>query len=426
MKPSEESLNMDTETVAAVSPGTRLSEARSQRGLTVEQVARETNLSPRYIRALDADDYDTLPGAAFIRGYIRRYAQLVQLPPDDLVADFDAAWLARTPVAAPQADARVMVTRGPVKAGGLGQAGKDLLGQGAARISVARILSWGSLALLLLLLAGTLFWNGDGSGSGESDGNDPMTLDMESDLVTDVPPAPVVPAVPAPVAPPADALLPAPGDAAIPVADPAAVPGTAPGAAPAPAPAAVMPAPATAAPKPLPGGTVVIPAAPVAAVAVPGGKPAPAGAAQAPAQTATVPVVSRPLTPGGQVAAPAVRPAAVTAPVTTLPSAPVRTGSAAAPATVVPVSPAAVAPAPTIESLTFGFTGKSWISVRDATGQELVYGLKNTGQSVTVTGQAPFSINIGNVNVTTLTRNGRPVSLKPYTRGEIASFRLAR
>ena len=63
--------------------------------------------------------------------------------------------------------------------------------------------------------------------------------------------------------------------------------------------------------------------------------------------------------------------------------------------------------------------------MRDATGQELVYGLKNIGQAVTVTGQAPFSINIGNVNVTTLSRNGRSVNLKQYARGEIASFRLA-
>ena len=63
--------------------------------------------------------------------------------------------------------------------------------------------------------------------------------------------------------------------------------------------------------------------------------------------------------------------------------------------------------------------------MRDATGQELVYGLKNAGQAVTVTGQAPFSINIGNVHVTSLSRNGRNVNLKQYARGEIASFRLA-
>lgn len=64
--------------------------------------------------------------------------------------------------------------------------------------------------------------------------------------------------------------------------------------------------------------------------------------------------------------------------------------------------------------------------MRDATGQELVYGLKNPGQTVSVSGQPPFTINIGNVHVTSMARNGKAVNLKPYTRGDIASFRLAR
>lgn len=396
MKPSEEVLNTDAVPAAVSSPGARLSQARSERGMTVEQVARETNLSPRYVQALETDDYDALPGAAFIRGYLRRYGQLVQLSPDALVADFDAAWRARAPAAGSLSDPNKMVARAPIKVSSLGQAGKDLLGQGAAGISIARILSWGSLLLLLLLLAGTLFWNGD-SGSDEVDANDPMTLDIESDVVaeaveplTPVAPAPVdaVPVVPAPAASVPGATLPA--DASAPVVDPAAAPAPAGATQPA-APASTMPA-----------------------------KPVAAPATTAP--VATVPVISRPLTPGVQPAV-APKPATTTIPVTTLPASPVRTGSAPAPAVVVPVTPP---PSPSIDSLTFNFSGKSWISVRDATGQELVYGLKNSGQSVTVTGQAPFSINIGNVNVTTLSRNGKAVSLKPYTRGEIASFRLAR
>tara|TARA_R110001599_G_scaffold28389_8_gene98156 strand:+ start:338 stop:631 length:294 start_codon:yes stop_codon:yes gene_type:complete len=93
-----------------------------------------------------------------------------------------------------------------------------------------------------------------------------------------------------------------------------------------------------------------------------------------------------------------------------------------------PAAPAeAAAPVPPrSDTLSFNFTGKSWISVRDSTGQELVYGLKNAGQSVTVTGQPPFAINIGSVRDTQMSRNGTPINLKPYTRGEIASFRLGR
>lgn len=458
MKPSEESVQVEPVAAPVATPGARLVQAREQRGLSVDQVSRETNLSPRYVQALESDDYDALPGAAFIRGYLRRYAQLVQLSPDEMVADFDAIWRKRAPAAAVLAEARP-ATRGPVKVSGLGQASKELFGQGAARISVARILSWGSLALLLLLLVGTLFWNGHGDNN-DIDSNDPMTLDMESDVVE-----PVVPAEPAP-APAVDAAAPvaAPVDGSVPVspAGAAAVPAPAPapaqtlapapavaptagqpapqtGVQPAVAPAAKPAAPVAGAPAPL---TAAPAATPAAAPAVRPQAPAAPGSSVIPAAptatkplgttapATTVPVISRPLTPGSQPVA-AARPAAATVPVITLPATPVRTGSAPAPATVVPVAPttttAVAAPvAPRIDSLSFNFTGKSWISVRDATGQELVYGLKNPGQTVTVTGQAPFSINIGNVNVTTLTRNGRVVSLKPYTRGEIASFRLAR
>ncbi|MBA4152386.1 MAG: hypothetical protein C0509_07485 [Acinetobacter sp.] len=81
---------------------------------------------------------------------------------------------------------------------------------------------------------------------------------------------------------------------------------------------------------------------------------------------------------------------------------------------------------PTIETLSFSFTGASWISVRDGTGQELVYGQKNAGQSVTVSGRPPFAINIGAVNFTSLIYNGNAVDLQPYARGNIASFRLGR
>lgn len=78
------------------------------------------------------------------------------------------------------------------------------------------------------------------------------------------------------------------------------------------------------------------------------------------------------------------------------------------------------------DTLTLSFSGKSWVSVRDGTGQELVYGLKKAGQTVSVVGKPPFTINIGSVTATRLQRNGKEVDLKPYQRGDIASFRLGR
>lgn len=155
-------------------------------------------------------------------------------------------------------------------------------------------------------------------------------------------------------------------------------------------------------------------------------EPAVAAPASEEVAVPAAPVASaNPATPAPPAAVVPVKPAETTA--QPAPAAVAARPADAAPAAT-PAAPGVTAPstsvAPRSESLSFSFSGKSWISVRDATGQELVYGLKNAGQTVNVTGQAPFSINIGNVNVTTLSRNGKPVSLKPYTRGEIASFRL--
>ena len=69
-------------------PGQRLKKAREVRGLTVDQVAKELHLSQRFVTAMEADAYKDLPEPAFVRGYMRRYAQLVKLSPDDIAGKF--------------------------------------------------------------------------------------------------------------------------------------------------------------------------------------------------------------------------------------------------------------------------------------------------------------------------------------------------
>lgn len=68
----------------SVLPGQRLREAREKAGLSQEEVARRLHLSTTFVRALENDDYDRLPEAIFIKGYLRNYARLLALPPDDV------------------------------------------------------------------------------------------------------------------------------------------------------------------------------------------------------------------------------------------------------------------------------------------------------------------------------------------------------
>src|SRR5581483_1659837 len=62
---------------------------RMQRGLTQEYVAGRLNLRTHLIEQLENDDYDVLPQAVFIKGYLRAYAQLLGVDSDPLVETFN-------------------------------------------------------------------------------------------------------------------------------------------------------------------------------------------------------------------------------------------------------------------------------------------------------------------------------------------------
>lgn len=65
--------------------GRWLARQRELRGMTVDEVARVTRLSPLAIQALENDRFDELPGKAFVVGYLRAYASCVGLDADELV-----------------------------------------------------------------------------------------------------------------------------------------------------------------------------------------------------------------------------------------------------------------------------------------------------------------------------------------------------
>lgn len=64
---------------ARLSPGAKLTTARTAMGWSVDQVASQLKLAKRQIVAIEADDYASLPEPAVIRGFIRTYAKLLKL-----------------------------------------------------------------------------------------------------------------------------------------------------------------------------------------------------------------------------------------------------------------------------------------------------------------------------------------------------------
>jgi cytoskeleton protein RodZ len=70
---------------AAALPGRRLAVARAAQNQSTADVARQLKLSVWQVEALEAGLYHQLPGPIFVRGFIRNYARLVKLDPNELV-----------------------------------------------------------------------------------------------------------------------------------------------------------------------------------------------------------------------------------------------------------------------------------------------------------------------------------------------------
>ena len=75
------------ETPAAVKgPSELLAEARQRLGFSQKEVADELYLTTSFIENIDAGDFASIPKPAFIKGYLRAYARVVQLSGDEIVA----------------------------------------------------------------------------------------------------------------------------------------------------------------------------------------------------------------------------------------------------------------------------------------------------------------------------------------------------
>jgi len=69
----------------ALSVGQLLREGRERAGLSVEDVVGKIKLASRQIEALEADDFQALPETAFVRGFVRSYAKLLDMDAQPLL-----------------------------------------------------------------------------------------------------------------------------------------------------------------------------------------------------------------------------------------------------------------------------------------------------------------------------------------------------
>jgi cytoskeleton protein RodZ len=68
--------------------GEHLKREREMRGVTLEEIAAATRISPRFLEALENEQWDRLPGGAFNRGFIRSVARFLGLDEENMVAEY--------------------------------------------------------------------------------------------------------------------------------------------------------------------------------------------------------------------------------------------------------------------------------------------------------------------------------------------------
>lgn len=68
--------------------GATLREARNRRKLDLSEVEAAIKIRPRYLSALENEDWDVLPGGAYTRGFIRTYAAFLGLDGERLADEY--------------------------------------------------------------------------------------------------------------------------------------------------------------------------------------------------------------------------------------------------------------------------------------------------------------------------------------------------
>lgn len=169
--------------------GERLKREREKRNISLEDVSASTKISTRMLHAIEDDHFDLLPGGIFNKGFVRAYARHLGLDEDETVADY----LEAAGESAPKPPSQNEVS--PLQ----------LHEQNPPQTEVAAHIPWGSLALVLLIVAiGLTGWGFYSRNKGMSDQNDAASDQEQISPATSSAPAVTPVASPSP-----DGIVPA-------------------------------------------------------------------------------------------------------------------------------------------------------------------------------------------------------------------------
>ena len=356
------------------SVGGALRDARIQSGMSVNEVSSRIKFAPRQIEALEADDYAQLPEIAFVRGFVRGYARLLELDADALLA------------ALPQGAVRPA----PEHANALAEVPFP-----NAHSTRKPNIMWLGAGLGVAVVLGLFVWLQGGSSDGSEQQPQVMSL-----VLPDAAPLTVENEAPTPMG---AAVEPATMVAIVAQPNP-------------PAATAIKPAPVAAVESAPLNEVKPVPAKPVAEVAKP----------VVPVVTAAKPAASGPLAVAVKPAAPAL-----------VSSLPIPEKAVATPATPVQSAvPKPVESKPVVSQsattanaqgaalIHFAFDAESWVEVKEKGGRVLMAQLNAQGSERQVRGEPPFTLLVGNSGGVRLTYKGKIIDLTPHSSAQVAHLTL--
>lgn len=90
----------------------------------------------------------------------------------------------------------------------------------------------------------------------------------------------------------------------------------------------------------------------------------------------------------------------------------------------VAAEPETVTPEPVANELVMQFSADCWIQVKDAAGKTLSTGIKKAGQTLNLSGTAPYKVILGAPEGVSMTFASEPVDFSGYTSGKVARITL--
>jgi cytoskeletal protein RodZ len=87
---------MQTKTEVGI--GRALEKARIRRGKSLEEASRDTMLRIEYLHSLETEDFESLGGEVYARGFLRSYARYLGLDPDKVLTVYARAYGRPAPV----------------------------------------------------------------------------------------------------------------------------------------------------------------------------------------------------------------------------------------------------------------------------------------------------------------------------------------